>query len=426
MSMEVTTDINAALVDDESSELTRDTLVQLARRVEFAGAPELAGVFSLPPATISAIQSIHDDAQSRNTQRSYAAARRYWHAWYALRYRSPLTLPVPPAAVLQFIIDHVEHWPDPADKARTEYLLPGWIEEQLVELGLKRRGAWKVNTIEHRVSALSSMHDEIRDEHGDPGPNPCRDPYVVRLLRKVRKAHAKNGRLEVRRDAVTTLELASMLARCAGESLRDVRARAILLVGFAAGGRRRSEIAGLTVEKLVSSGDNYLWKLGQTKTSGGKDVPIQKPIKGRAADALRAWLGRAGISSGPVFREIVGNDGITERPMSDQAIYRLVRSLAKRAGLTGAWGAHSLRSGFVTEAGRKNIAIGEVMKLTDHANFSTIQRYYRTGEVLESPAADLADGIAPPTADARPQRAGRPSGRQQRNGREPSRRRPTT
>lgn len=38
----------------------------------------------------------------------YAAALRYWAAWFQLRYRQPLTLPMPTAAVLQFLVDHVE------------------------------------------------------------------------------------------------------------------------------------------------------------------------------------------------------------------------------------------------------------------------------------------------------------------------------
>ncbi|MGO7129193.1 integrase, partial [Rhizobium johnstonii] len=45
--------------------------------------------------------------------------------------------------------------------------------------------------------------------------------------------------------AVTGEVLARLLATCATDSLRDVRVRAILLVAFASGGRRRSEVAGL-------------------------------------------------------------------------------------------------------------------------------------------------------------------------------------
>jgi integrase len=45
--------------------------------------------------------------------------------------------------------------------------------------------------------------------------------------------------------------LARLLATCGSEIPRDLRDRAILIVGFASGGRRRSEIAGLRRDQLT-------------------------------------------------------------------------------------------------------------------------------------------------------------------------------
>lgn len=388
---------NPSEADAEVVVLTRERLEQLAEHHDFAPTPDLAERWSFTPEEVLAVQSIEADAKSDNTDRSYAAAARYWQAWFLLRYRTPLTLPVPPAAVLRFIIDHVAHWPDPARPDFEVYLLPDWIEQQLVELGLKREGAWKPNTIEHRVSVLSSMHDNTRDAQGQPFTNPSRDPYVVKLLKQVRKAHAKHGQIEVRRDAATKDVLQKLLAQRAGDSLRHLRDRAILLVGFNSGGRRRSEIAALTREKLVSDGDGFLWKLGQTKTSDGKDVDIQKPIQGPAAIALKQWLEVSRIESGPVFREIIGLNQLTDRPMSDQAVYRLVKSAAGKANLDGDWGAHSLRSGFMTQAGKDGHSLSEAMRLSDHKSVLVADRYYQTGAASTSPAANLADGIELPT-----------------------------
>jgi hypothetical protein len=49
-----------------------------------------------------------EGGESANTVRSYAGALRYWAAWFRLRYRTALALPVPVPAVLQFLVDHVE------------------------------------------------------------------------------------------------------------------------------------------------------------------------------------------------------------------------------------------------------------------------------------------------------------------------------
>lgn len=51
---------------------------------------------------------------------------------------------------------------------------------------------------------------------------------------------------------ITSDVLAKLLVTFASGSLRDLRDKAILMVAFASGGRRRSEIAGLRVELLTA------------------------------------------------------------------------------------------------------------------------------------------------------------------------------
>jgi integrase len=63
---------------------------------------------------------------------------------------------------------------------------------------------------------------------------------------------------------------------------------------------------------------------------------------------------------------------------------------ARLAGLEGDFGAHSLRSGFVTEAGRQNVPMKEAMQLTGHRSLATFLRYFQSGAVqLSAAAADL-------------------------------------
>lgn len=59
------------------------------------------------------------------------------------------------------------------------------------------------------------------------------------------------------------------------------------------------------------------------------------------------------------------------------------------AGLEGDWAAHSLRSGFVTEAGRQGVPIGEVMAMTEHRGVGTVMGYYQAGSLLTSRASTL-------------------------------------
>lgn len=72
-----------------------------------------------------------------------------------------------------------------------------------------------------------------------------------------------------------------------------------------------------------------------------------------------------------------------------QAVWRIVKRRAQLAGLEGDFGAHSLRSGFVTEAGRQNAPLGEAMAFTSHRSVQTVMRYSQTGAVQQSKAASL-------------------------------------
>ena len=62
---------------------------------------------------------------------------------------------------------------------------------------------------------------------------------------------------------------------------------------------------------------------------------------------------------------------------------------AQLAGLEGDFGAHSLRSGFVTEAGRQNVPLREATALTGHRSVQTVMRYFQTGAVQQTKAASL-------------------------------------
>lgn len=113
--------------------------------------------------------------------------------------------------------------------------------------------------------------------------------------------------------AVTGDVLTKLLATCATDSLRDLRDRALLMVAFASGGRRRSESASLRREQLtveppiaVEGGPplpSLAIHLGRTKTSSGEQDDIVY-LTGRPVEALNAWMVGAKIESGSVFRGI--------------------------------------------------------------------------------------------------------------------------
>src|SRR3982751_6661214 len=83
--------------------------------------------------------------ESENTLRSYRSALRYWAAWYALRYRRPIALPVSEAVVVQFIVDHAQRY-DAEGRLVSE--LPDLLDQALVAGSFKARfGAPALNTL---------------------------------------------------------------------------------------------------------------------------------------------------------------------------------------------------------------------------------------------------------------------------------------
>ncbi|CUI72398.1 site-specific integrase [Achromobacter kerstersii] len=330
----------------------------------------------------AAVRSLMREGSSANTAASYRAAVRYWTAWFELRYGQRFALPLPEAAVIQFVVDHAQRTTDHGLK----WELPLALDQELVRLKAKGRlGAPSLNTLLQRVSVLSKAHELLGH------PNPCRAATVRELLAKTRRAYARRGVAPAKKEALTREPLQAMLATC-DDTLRGIRDRALLLFAWASGGRRRSEVVRATVENTVRTAEGFLYTLAQSKTnqSGARRADDQKPIVGSAAQALDAWLAASGIQQGPIFRRVRRGDVIGE-PLAAAAVRDIVLERCKLAGLEGEFSAHSLRSGFVTEAGRRNIPLGDTMAMTGHASVATVMGYFRAGAAAQSPAARLMD-----------------------------------
>ncbi|MNT37454.1 site-specific tyrosine recombinase XerC [compost metagenome] len=134
----------------------------------------------------------------------------------------------------------------------------------------------------------------------------------------------------------------------------------------------------------------FVYALGWSKTnqSGSALADTAKPVTGAAGQALETWLAAAGISTGPLFRRIRRGGHVGEG-LSDAAVNRIVKARCAQAELEGDYSAHSLRSGFVTEAAAQQVPLAETMAMTGHASVATVVRYFRAADARRSRAADL-------------------------------------
>ncbi|MDM0010120.1 site-specific integrase [Variovorax sp. J22G73] len=387
----------------------------------------------LSHATEDAARELVRQGTSANTLASYQAAMRYWAAWFNVRYARALSLPVEVPVVVQFIVDHASREVpseegrdavtadevgalalpdaerpdarpdvDPLDVASSEtgtaaaarakgkkpvlaIGLPAEIDRYLVDGGSKGKlGAFSLNTLVHRVAVLSKAHQNLDLD------NPCDHAQVRELLKSVRRAYAARNVRPHKQQALAKDDLLKVLETC-DASPRGLRDRALLLFAFSSGGRRRSEIAGAVMDNLRKVSKGYTYSLGQSKTNQDGTHDDEKPIKGLAAAALDAWLAVAKVTEGPIFRRVLKGGKVTGDALDPKAVRKIVQARCLQAGLRGDFSAHSLRSGFVTEAGRQKSPMADAMKMTGHRNFDTFMGYYRIGDLMDSEAGDLME-----------------------------------
>ncbi|MBD8120491.1 tyrosine-type recombinase/integrase [Pseudomonas lutea] len=349
-------------------------------------------VHFLTESAYQAAQAFIASGTAANTVRSYRSALTYWSAWLHLRFGIALgDGSLPDTVVMQFVLDHLAR---PLPDGGWAHMLPPTVDMALVNAKAKSKaGALAFNTVSHRLAVLSKWHQI------NQWPSPTESSEVKILLREARKAQSRQG-IQVRKKTALVLEpLQALLATCT-DGIRGVRDRALLLLAWSGGGRRRSEVVGLRVTDVRQlDDDTWLYALGTTKTDTG-GMRREKLLRGPAARALGAWLAAAPATSGPLFRRMYKGNKVGIRALSADQIARIVQRRAALAGLDGDWAAHSLRSGFVTEAGRQDVPLGQVMAMTEHHSVGTVMGYFQAGSLLESKATQLLSQLDTSGVDA--------------------------
>src|SRR6266516_3901132 len=125
----------------------------------------------------------------------------------------------------------------------------------------------------HVVATLARRLVAIRRAHALQSlPDPVRSELVRLTFRGIRRAH---GRPQRRAAALTTERIAAIVASL-GDSIRDARDRALLLIGFA-GAFRRSELSRIDCESIERTARGLAITIPKSKTDQEghtRNVPI--------------------------------------------------------------------------------------------------------------------------------------------------------
>ncbi|SDE42195.1 tyrosine-type recombinase/integrase [Ruegeria marina] len=336
-----------------------------------------------PPALsvqdIEALNDLYRRGTPENTIRAYERDLVYITAWKQLRFDEPLVWPERHECALRFVLDHSRDLSEAKDGARE-------VAEALIAQRLRRALTCPApSTLNRRIASWQAFH---RMKNLD---SPFDAPLLKQARAKARRAAARPAKPKSR-NPITRPILEQLLATCRG-TIRDCRDRAILMLGWASGGRRRSEIAALMVEDISLKDfakTGIVWiSLVETKTTARGSTP-RLVLKGRAAQALVHWLEISGIKDGPLFRPISKADRLLKRRMTPDAIYQIVKRRLRLAGLPEDFASpHGIRSGFLTQAALDGAPIQAAMRLSLHRSVAQAQRYYDDVDIAENPATDL-------------------------------------
>ncbi|CAH0498712.1 Tyrosine recombinase XerC [Novosphingobium sp. CECT 9465] len=242
------------------------------------------------------------------------------------------------------------------------------------------------STIARHLAAIAWRHrqaGEVAPQHRDP-----RDVIADTLAGIRREQRARPTR---KKTAILAADLARMIAAAEGQSSRAVRDRAVMALGLAAA-LRRSELVALQLAdlELVREGLKLTIRHSKTDQEGQGQViavPSGKVLKPVAR--LNAWLAIRGGEAGPLFYGTDAQGKMTDQPMSDRAVARLIQRYAEKVGLDPAVvGAHSLRSGFLTEAAKAGASLPKMQEVSRQKKVEVLLGYVRDAALFENHAGD--------------------------------------
>ncbi|MGV1773128.1 tyrosine-type recombinase/integrase [Agrobacterium vitis] len=342
---------------------------------------------------VETLRHLVNQGMGVNTLRAFTSDLAYLQAWSLAATGNALPWPAPEAMLLKFVTHHL--WDPEKRSSDPEHGMPTEVESSLRGQGfLRASGPHAPDTVRRRLATWSTL-TKWRGLQGM-----FASPALKSAIRlSVRATPQPRKRKSAK--AVTGDVLSQLLATCRTDVLKDLRDRAILMVAFASGGRRRSEIAGLRMEQLsregpipVDSGSPLISlsiHLGWTKTSGEDNDEVVY-LTGRPVEALNAWLTAARIEHGSVFRAIDRWGNVSPRALDPKAINDIVKQRALLAGLDPAeFSAHGLRSGYLTEAANRGIPLPEAMEQSRHRSLQQASSYYNSATRRSGRASRLLD-----------------------------------
>ena len=244
-------------------------------------------------------------------------------------------------------------------------------DKMLASYFVSHAETFRVATLVRRLTSISKAHEARGYE------SPARSSLVKATLRGIKRRQGiaqRQAKPLLKEDLIAVLD-------AMGGTLRDVRDRALLLIGFA-GAFRRSELVALNKDDIGRVRQGIIINLKRSKTdqtSKGRQVAIPR---GRSrwcpVSALDTWLERSGTIDAAVFRSVNRHGAVGNVRLSAEAVSLVIKQRIVAIGLDPtSYSGHSLRAGFVTSAAQASVPTWRIRQQTGHTSDTMLQRYIR-------------------------------------------------
>jgi site-specific recombinase XerD len=250
------------------------------------------------------------------------------------------------------------------------------------------------SAIELKAAAIGMAHQAAECE------NPAKAAAVRRVASGIRRLRSKKKLERAPLLAADVIRIVNAIPvwRYAGAtgaatvpSMRGLRDRALLLLGFALAARR-SELAALAVEHIAFNERGLLVTFPRSKTDQeGKGQTVAVPFGAKLCPVktLKAWLEAAKIIEGPVFRSISKADRVLRRGIDGRQVARILQARARAAGFADTpVSGHSLRSGFLTSAAQNRASIWKMAEVSRHKDLRQLRTYVQATELFDDHAGE--------------------------------------
>lgn len=259
---------------------------------------------------------------------------------------------------------------------------------QMVEMYLRNCATdFNPRTLVRRLTALRQWH-KLKGV-----ADPTTSSLVVKTMRGIARLHGK-PKQQALALRMSDLDLLTQYLD-QQQTLLAIRNKALVLLGFF-GAFRRSELVTLKWEQIEFVRDGLIINLYRSKTDQqGEGARVVVPVGNIERCPIRALLAwRQACSdkvSGFVFKRVTKDDKIIECGITSRYWSRLLRHLAKDAGVIN-WeliSSHSLRRGFATEAARLGASLPAIQKHGRWRTTRTVVEYVEAGRQFTDSAVKV-------------------------------------